>query len=40
VTGPAAVPLPQLPLRIDDAGYLVADGDFSDPVGPSFWRHS
>ena len=40
VVGPAAAPLPQLPLRIDDAGYLVADGDFSDPVGPSFWRHT
>ena len=37
VFGPAAAPLPQLPLRIDGDGYVVADGDFSDPVGPAFW---
>jgi ubiquinol-cytochrome c reductase iron-sulfur subunit len=36
--GPAAAPLPQLPLRIDAEGYLVARGDFSEPVGPSFWH--
>jgi ubiquinol-cytochrome c reductase iron-sulfur subunit len=36
--GPAAVPLPQLPLRIDADGFLVARGDFSAPVGPSFWH--
>jgi ubiquinol-cytochrome c reductase iron-sulfur subunit len=40
VFGPAAAALPQLPLSIDADGYLVADGDFSDPVGPSFWRHT
>jgi ubiquinol-cytochrome c reductase iron-sulfur subunit len=40
VFGPAAAPLPQLPLRIDADGYLVADGDFSDPVGPSFWHRT
>jgi ubiquinol-cytochrome c reductase iron-sulfur subunit len=40
VFGPAAAALPQLPLSIDGDGYLVADGDFSDPVGPSFWRHT
>jgi len=38
--GPAAAPLPQLPLDIDAEGYLVAQGDFSEPVGPSFWRRS
>lgn len=38
VFGPAAAPLPQLPLRVDSAGYVLADGDFSDPVGPAFWR--
>jgi len=38
--GPAAAPLPQLPLRITPDGFLVAQGDFSEPVGPSFWRHS
>ena len=36
--GPAARPLPQLPLALDENGYLVAMGDFSGPVGPSFWN--
>ena len=36
--GPAARPLPQLPLSVDDDGYLVATGDFPEPVGPSFWN--
>ena len=35
--GPAARPLPQLPLRIDEEGYVTADGDFSEPVGPAWW---
>ena len=38
--GPAAAPLPQLPLDIDPDGFVVARGDFSEPVGPSFWRRS
>lgn len=38
VFGPAVRPLPQLPLGIDDEGYLVALGDFPDAVGPSFWN--
>jgi ubiquinol-cytochrome c reductase iron-sulfur subunit len=38
VFGPAARPLPQLPLALDDEGYLVSAGDFSDPVGPGFWN--
>lgn len=37
VTGPATRPLPQLPLAIDDQGFLVAVDDFSEPVGPGFW---
>jgi ubiquinol-cytochrome c reductase iron-sulfur subunit len=37
VAGPAARPLPQLPLTIDPAGYVVAQGDFPEPVGPGFW---
>jgi quinol---cytochrome c reductase iron-sulfur subunit len=37
VFGPAARSLPQLPLELDDEGYLVASSDFSDPVGPGFW---
>ena len=40
VFGPAAAPLPQLPLAITGDGFLIATGDFSDPVGPSFWRHT
>ncbi len=38
VFGPAARPLPQLPLAVDDEGYLVAQSDFTEPVGPSFWE--
>jgi ubiquinol-cytochrome c reductase iron-sulfur subunit len=34
VFGPAAVPLPQLPLGTDPEGYLVATGDFPRPIGP------
>ncbi len=37
VFGPAARPLPQLPLALDDEGYVFATGDFSGPVGPGFW---
>ena len=37
VFGPAARPLPQLPLGLDGEGYIIATGDFSDPVGPGFW---
>ncbi len=38
VFGPAGRPLPQLPLAIDDDGYLVAQSDFTEPVGPSYWE--
>jgi quinol---cytochrome c reductase iron-sulfur subunit len=37
VLGPAARPLPQLPLLVDDAGYVVARRDFTAPVGPAWW---
>ena len=37
VFGPAARPLPQLPVEVDAEGYLVALGDFPDPIGPGFW---
>jgi ubiquinol-cytochrome c reductase iron-sulfur subunit len=37
VFGPAKRPLPQLPIEVDDEGYLVAQSDFHEPVGPSFW---
>ena len=36
VFGPAKRPVPQLQLGVDDDGYLIALGDFADPVGPSF----
>ena len=35
--GPAARPLPQLPISIDGDGFVVAQGDFPEPVGPAFW---
>jgi ubiquinol-cytochrome c reductase iron-sulfur subunit len=38
VFGPAARAVPQLPLAVDDEGYLVATSDFTEPVGPSFWE--
>jgi ubiquinol-cytochrome c reductase iron-sulfur subunit len=38
LSGPTGRPLPQLPLGVDDEGYLVALGDFNEPVGPSFWN--
>jgi ubiquinol-cytochrome c reductase iron-sulfur subunit len=37
VFGPAARALPQLPLALDDDGFIIATGDFSAPVGPGFW---
>ncbi|MGV8877226.1 MAG: Rieske 2Fe-2S domain-containing protein [Rhodoglobus sp.] len=38
IFGPAARPLPQLPITVDSEGYLVAQSDFNEPVGPSFWE--
>jgi quinol---cytochrome c reductase iron-sulfur subunit len=35
--GPAGRALPQLPLIVDRAGRLRAGGNFSGPVGPSWW---
>lgn len=40
VFGPAARALPQLPIMLDDEGYLVAQQDFTEPVGPSFWERN
>ena len=37
VFGPAARHLPQLPLAVDAEGFLVAQSDFTEPVGPSYW---
>ncbi|MFN2557881.1 MAG: ubiquinol-cytochrome c reductase iron-sulfur subunit, partial [Nitriliruptorales bacterium] len=36
--GPATRPLPQLPLAIDAEGFLIAQDDFHEPVGPGFWE--
>ncbi|CAN5214465.1 Rieske 2Fe-2S domain-containing protein [soil metagenome] len=38
IFGPASRPLPQLPIAIDQDGYLIAQSDFHEPVGPSFWE--
>jgi ubiquinol-cytochrome c reductase iron-sulfur subunit len=38
IFGPAARPLPQLAISVDDEGYFVAQGDFSEPIGPSYWE--
>jgi ubiquinol-cytochrome c reductase iron-sulfur subunit len=38
IFGPAARPMPQLAITVDDEGYLIARGDFAQPVGPSFWE--
>jgi ubiquinol-cytochrome c reductase iron-sulfur subunit len=35
--GPAGRPLPQLPLLVDRQGELRAAGNFSGPIGPSWW---
>jgi ubiquinol-cytochrome c reductase iron-sulfur subunit len=36
--GPATRPLPQLPIQVDQEGFLVAQSDFREPVGPGFWN--
>jgi len=38
--GPAARPLPQLPMRLEADGTFTALGDFPEPVGASFWDMS
>ncbi len=38
LSGPAAWPLPQLPLTIDADGVLRASGPLSEPVGPGWWK--
>jgi len=40
IFGPAARALAQLPITIDQQGYLVANGDFIEPVGPAFWERT
>ena len=38
IFGPAARSMPQLAITVDAEGYLVAQHDFTQPVGPSFWE--
>lgn len=40
LAGPADHALPRLPLQISGDGYVRADGDFPEPVGPGFWEHA
>ena len=37
-SGPATRALPQLPLAIDADGFVIAQSDFHEPVGPEFWN--
>ncbi|MFV0406796.1 MAG: Rieske 2Fe-2S domain-containing protein [Propioniciclava sp.] len=38
VFGPAGRSLPQLPIKVNADGYLVAQSDFTVPVGPSYFE--
>ncbi|UGY90932.1 ubiquinol-cytochrome c reductase iron-sulfur subunit [Streptomyces gobiensis] len=38
IFGPAGHPLPQLQISVSKDGFLEAQGDFAEPVGPSFWE--
>ena len=40
IFGPAARPLPQLAISVDEDGYFVATGDFDEPIGPSYWERA
>ena len=40
IFGPSARPLPQLAIKVDQQGYLVAAAPFNEAVGPSFWERS
>jgi ubiquinol-cytochrome c reductase iron-sulfur subunit len=35
--GPATRRLPQLPIGVDSGGYVIALGDYTQPVGPGYW---
>lgn len=35
--GPATRQLPQLPIGVDDQGFVIALSDYQEPVGPGFW---
>lgn len=38
IFGPAARALPQLPITVNEEGFLVANGDFVEALGPGFWE--
>ena len=38
IFGPAARALPQLPITVNEEGFLVANGDFIEPLGPAYWE--
>ena len=38
IFGPATRPLAQLPITVDEEGYLIARGDFNEAIGPAFWE--
>ncbi len=38
IFGPGSRPLPQLPIDVDDDGFLVATAGFAEPVGPSYFE--
>ena len=40
IFGPAARNMPQLPIGVDEEGFLIAMSDFEQPIGPSFWERS
>ena len=40
VFGPATRSLPQLRIRVDEAGYIRAEGDYDEPIGPAYWNRS
>ena len=40
VFGPASRSLPQLPLAVNNAGYLISSEGYQQPVGPGFWNRA
>jgi ubiquinol-cytochrome c reductase iron-sulfur subunit len=38
ILGPAPRPLPQLPIAVESDGFLVAQSDYTQPVGPGYWN--
>ena len=38
IFGPAARRMPQLPIGVNEEGFLVAKAPFAEPIGPSFWE--